>query len=109
MQTKSHTGQSFEGIGLINKFFPIRNFSELCLSVYFSQEASSVDFITVNTGLYWMFKAHASEADGTEKQESVRFSEKCRNNVENSLANLSLYLQPTEETLIALLCGVGTR
>lgn len=89
---------------------PIQHFSDVCLSVYFADEYSEADFISANAGLLTMFQDYATicAATGSEKEECLRFSRMCRENLETALANLPLHLPTTADSLIALLLGVCT-
>ena len=84
------------------------NLADLSLGVYFSQQYSETDFITVNVGLHYLFKAYSSYVTEAERENCLQFAGMCRNNIDTGLSNLPLYLPPTVGTIVALLCGVST-
>lgn len=89
------------------RFFPMDNLAELSLGVYFSQNYSETDVVTVNVGLYYLFQAYSSMVIETEREKFLRFADMCHNNVDTGLSILPLYLPPTAGTVNALLCGVS--
>lgn len=89
-------------------FFPMDNLADLSLSVYFAQEDSETDFVTVNICLHYLFQAYSSWVIEAERERYLQYADTCRKNIDTGLSNLPLYLPPTSGTIIALLCGVGT-
>lgn len=89
------------------RFFPMDNLADLSLGVYFSQNYSETDFVTVNVGLYYLFQEYSSIVIETERDKFLQFADMCRNNVDTGLSVLPLYLPPTAGTVTALLCGVS--
>lgn len=88
-------------------FFPIDNLADLSLGVYFSQEYSETDFVTVNVGLHYLFQAYSSQVAESEREKCLQFANMCRDNIDTGLSNLPLYLPSTAGTVVALLCGVS--
>ena len=84
-------------------------FGDLCLEVYFSEDYSPYDFISVNTGLYSLFWDYAHLADTTEseKEQYIAYSRACRDNIETGLANLPLHLPASSNVIAALLFAVS--
>lgn len=83
------------------------NLADLSLGVYFSQDYSETDFVTVNVGLHYLFHAYSSMVRETEREQFLQYADMCRNNVDTGLSILPLYLPPTSGTITALLCGVS--
>lgn len=88
-------------------FFPMDNLADLSLGVYFSQDYSETDFVTVNVGLYYLFQGYSSLVIDAERGMCLEFADMCRKNIDTSLSTLPLYLPPTAGTITALLCGVS--
>lgn len=88
-------------------FLPMDNLADLSLGVYFSQDYSETDFVTVNVGLHFLFQAYSSMVIETEREKYLHFADMCRNNIDTGLSILPLYLPPTAGTITALLCGVS--
>lgn len=89
------------------QFLPMDNLADLSLGVYFSQEYSETDFVTVNVGLHYLFQAYSSLVTETDREKFLHYADICRNNVDTGLSILPLYLLPTAGTITALLCGVS--
>ncbi|OLN96766.1 putative transcriptional regulatory protein C11D3.07c 1 [Colletotrichum chlorophyti] len=87
------------GMAWIYDFLPSRRFPDLCLNVYFSENHSEYDFITVNGGLFSLFTDYATQVTVDERKEI------CRQNLETCLANLPLHLPPSSDVIVALLFG----
>lgn len=86
----------------------MQRFSDLCLNVYFSEDFSDVDFITVNAGLLSLFWEYAFVATSEEEKESfLAYANMCRGNLETALANLPMHLSANSNTIVALIFGVG--
>lgn len=89
------------------QFLPMDNLADLSLGVYFSQDYSETDFVTVNVGLHYLFQAYSSMVTETDREKFLHYANICRNNVDTGLSILPLYLPPTTGTITALLCGVS--
>lgn len=87
----------------------MRAFGDLCFNVYFSEDHSAFDFISVNAGLYSLCSDYASESEIAphEREEYRAYAEMCRENLETGLASLPLYIPASSETITALLFGVS--
>ncbi|KAF9872071.1 fungal specific transcription factor [Colletotrichum karsti] len=93
------------GMAWVYDFLPTRRFPDLCLNVYFSENHSEFDFITVNGGLYSLFTDYAAQLSSEEKKEYLEYAKMCRINLETSLSNLPLHLPASADVIIALLFG----
>ncbi|EQB52059.1 hypothetical protein CGLO_08344 [Colletotrichum gloeosporioides Cg-14] len=89
----------------IYDFLPTRRFPDLCLNVYFSENHSEYDFITVNGGLYSLFTDYAAQISPEDKKEYQEYARMCRTNLETSLSNLPLHLPASADVIVALLFG----
>lgn len=87
----------------------MQSFSDLCLKVYFSEERSPYDFISVNAGLFSLFSDHASTAQTSQDDQecNIAYVRLCRENLETALAELPLQLPASANVIAALLFGVG--
>lgn len=99
--------QRLAGSGWIYEFILIRQFSEICLNVYFSDEYSETDFIIVNAGLHSLFGDYSDQVPVEEKGTYRQYAHLCRENLETALANLPLQLPATTDFIVALLFGVS--
>lgn len=86
---------------------PLEDFSETCLSVYFSPDYSEAEFIIANAGMYSLFweSAHAIK-ESEEKQEEMEYVDMVRTNLETALSGLPLHLPANITMISALLLGV---
>jgi hypothetical protein len=78
----------------------------MCLDVYFNEEYSEENFITVNAGLNSLFWDYSFHVSAEEKEECMAYASMCRDNLETALSNLSLHLPATSGVILALLFGV---
>lgn len=87
----------------------MRSFADLCLEVYFSEEPSLCDYISVNAGLYSLFwdYAYLDELPQIEKEQSVAYSRTCGDNLEIGLAELPLQLPSSSNVVTSLLFAVS--
>ncbi|KAI8291539.1 putative transcriptional regulatory protein [Colletotrichum sp. SAR11_57] len=97
--------QRLSGMAWIYDFLPTRRFPDLCLNVYFSENHSEYDFITVNGGLYSLFTDYAAQISPEDKKEYQEYARMCRTNLETSLSNLPLHLPASADVIVALLFG----
>lgn len=86
----------------------MRNFSDICLQVYFSDTFSETDFIIVNAGLYSLFKDYSSHVSAEQKDAYLGYAHTCRANLETALSNLPLHLPATSDAVAALIFGVSS-
>ncbi|KAK1990061.1 fungal-specific transcription factor domain-containing protein [Colletotrichum falcatum] len=98
-------GQRLSGMAWIYDFLPSRRFPDLCLDVYFSDNYSDYDFITVNGGLYSLFTDYAAQISAEERKEYMEYAKICRVNLETFLLNLPLHLPASSDVIVALLFG----
>ncbi|EFQ26006.1 fungal specific transcription factor domain-containing protein [Colletotrichum graminicola M1.001] len=98
-------GQRLSGMAWIYDFLPSRRFPDLCLDVYFSDNYSDYDFITVNGGLYSLFTDYAAQISGEDRKEYMEYAKICRVNLETFLLNLPLHLPASSDVIVALLFG----
>jgi hypothetical protein len=94
------------GSGWIYQFLPFQRFTDMCLDVYFNDNHSEANFITVNAGLYSLFWDYSFQVVPQEKDECITHAHLCRDNLETVLSNLPLHLSATSDTILALLFGV---
>ncbi|KXH68348.1 fungal specific transcription factor [Colletotrichum salicis] len=97
--------QRLTGMAWIYDFLPSRRFPDLCLNVYFSDNYSEYDYITVNGGLYSLFTDYAAQVSVDEQKEYFEYAKICRVNLETCLANLPLHLPASADVIVALLFG----
>lgn len=85
----------------------MKNFSDICLRVYFSDTFSETDFIVVNAGLYSLFEDYSNHVSAEERDAYLGHAHSCRTNLETTLSDLPLHLPATPDAVSALLFGVG--
>lgn len=85
----------------------MRNFSDICLQVYFSDACSETDFIIVNAGLHSLFKDYSSHVSAEQKDTYLGYAHTCRANLETALSDLPLHLPATSDAVAALIFGVS--
>lgn len=86
----------------------MQRFPDLTLNVYFSDDYSEYDFITVNAGLYSLFFDYTTlNATREEKAEYQSYCDICRDNLETALSNLPLHIPATESAIVSLVFGVS--
>lgn len=85
----------------------MQSFGDLCLNVYFSEDTSPFDFISVNAGLYSLFSDHAltAQISQDEKERNMAYARLCRDNLETGLAEMPLHLPASANVIAALLFG----
>jgi hypothetical protein len=96
------------GSGWIYEFLPFQRFTDMCLDVYFNDNHSEANFITVNAGLYSLFWDYSFQVVPQEKDECIAYGRLCRDNLETVLSNLPLHLPATSDTILALIFGVSS-
>lgn len=84
----------------------MRNFSDICLQVYFSDTFSETDLIIVNAGLYSLFKDYSSHVSAEQKDTYLGYAHTCRANLETALSDLPLHLPATSDAVTALIFGL---
>lgn len=87
----------------------IKDFSDLCRTVYFpTEDFSDATFAVVNTMLYNLFvEQHSLAKEAAVREEYNSYVAICKANLETTLANLPLFLSPKVENVQALLLGVS--
>lgn len=87
----------------------MRSFGDLCLEVYFSDNPTLFDYISVNAGLHSLFWDYASldEVPETEKEQSIAYSRTCQDNLDVGLSELPLQLPSSANVVSTLLFAVG--
>lgn len=93
------------GTGWVYEFLPFQRFTDMCLEVYFNEHHSEANFLTVNAGLHSLFWDYSFHVSAHEREEYVRHSHMCRDNLETALSNLPLHLPATSDMVAALLFG----
>ncbi|KAM0201453.1 hypothetical protein ACHAQI_011307 [Fusarium lateritium] len=93
------------GISWIYQFLPFQRFTDIYLDVYFNDNHSKANFITVNAGLYSLFLDYSFHIVGQDRDAYVAHAHLCRDNLETVLSSLSLHLPATPDTILALLFG----
>ncbi|RTE75149.1 hypothetical protein BHE90_010393 [Fusarium euwallaceae] len=93
------------GSGWIYEFIAVRQFSEICLNVYFSDDYSETDVIIVNAGLHSLFWDYSNYVPAEDKSTYLEYAHLCRENLETALANLPLQLPASSDYIVALIFG----
>lgn len=85
-------------------FVTIDDFVDACRKIYFPTEDYSIaTFITVNTGLYYLFQDNTCSAtEGFSDEECLKYQIMSRDNLETALANLPLLLPARKDMVEAL-------
>ncbi|KAJ4865363.1 hypothetical protein N5P37_003063 [Trichoderma harzianum] len=85
----------------------IKEFAELCKTVYFpTEDFSDATFAVVNAMLYNLFvEQHSLDKEGALREEYNSYVAICKSNLETTLANFPLFLSPKIENVQALLLG----
>ncbi|KAL6900133.1 hypothetical protein GGI43DRAFT_58953 [Trichoderma evansii] len=85
----------------------IKDFSDLCSTVYFpTEDFSDATFAVVNAMLYNLFVEQASlTKEEAVREEYSKYVAICKANLETTLANFPLFLSPKIENVQALLLG----
>ncbi|KAK4071081.1 transcriptional regulator family: Fungal Specific TF [Trichoderma aggressivum f. europaeum] len=85
----------------------IKEFAELCRTVYFpTEDFSDATFAVVNAMLYNLFvEQHSLDKEGALREEYNSYVAICKSNLETTLANFPLFLSPKIENVQALLLG----
>ncbi|KAJ5919957.1 transcriptional regulator family: Fungal Specific TF [Penicillium verhagenii] len=88
-------------------FFSIDYFIEKCREVYFStDDYSDAAFIAAHFGLYNTFiELSFTEKESATREEYQNYVQLCKENLEAALANLSILMPATHETIVALSLG----
>lgn len=109
IRSPSSTAQRLAGFGWVYEYITMQPFGDLCLEVYFADEFSPFDFISVNAGLHSLFWDYAQGPDilESEKEQCMAYSRLCRDNLEIELAILPLHLPPSPKVIAALLFAVS--
>lgn len=87
----------------------MQSFGDLCLKVYFAEDASPYDFISVNAGLFSLFSDHVSTSQMSQdqKERNKAYAHLCRENLELALAEMPLQLPASASVVAALLFAAG--
>lgn len=87
----------------------MQSFGDLCLKVYFAEDTSPYDFISVNAGLFSLFTDHVSTTQMSQdhKERNKAYAHICRENLETALAEMPLQLPASADVVAALLFGAG--
>ncbi|KAK7425531.1 hypothetical protein QQZ08_007972 [Neonectria magnoliae] len=93
------------GTAWVYAFLPMQRFPDLCLNVYFSEDHSEADFITINAGLSSLFWDYAAHGPPELKEENLAYARMCRVNLETALSNLPMHLPASSDMIVALLFG----
>ncbi|VUC31529.1 unnamed protein product [Clonostachys rosea] len=93
------------GNGWVYMCLPFQRFTDMCLDVYFNEDYSEENFITVNAGLHSLFWDYSFHVSAEEREEYIAYSSMCRDNLETALSSLSLHLPVTSGMVLALLFG----
>ncbi|ENH64121.1 Putative transcriptional regulatory protein C11D3.07c [Fusarium oxysporum f. sp. cubense race 1] len=97
--------QRLAGTGFIYEFMFMRDFSDICLQVYFSDTFSEMEFIIANAGFYSLFTDYSYHVSAGQKDTYLGHARMCRENLETALYDLPLHLPTTPEAITALLFG----
>lgn len=91
------------------EYITMQSFGDLCLEVYYSDEPSLFDCISVHAGLFSLFWDYAcmDELPEIEKAQSMEYSRRCQENLEIGLAELPLQLPPSSNVVATLLFAVS--
>lgn len=87
----------------------MQSFTDLCLKVYFAEELSPYDTISVNAGLYSLFWDYAStvKMSKDDQERNMTYARLCRDNLETGLAAMPLHISASADAIAALLFGAG--
>jgi hypothetical protein len=107
LSNRSSTGQRLAGTGFIYEFMFMRDFSDICLQVYFSDTFSEMEFIIANAGFYSLFTDYSYHVSAGQKDTYLGHARMCRENLETALYDLPLHLPTTPEAITALLFGAS--
>ncbi|KAJ5689226.1 hypothetical protein N7462_003618, partial [Penicillium macrosclerotiorum] len=88
-------------------FLDIEYFITKCQEVYFcTEDYSEASFITANFGLYIVFVEYGFlEKEFATRDEYNRYVHMCRDNLEAALANLTILMPVTFDSIVALVLG----
>ncbi|KAL4908269.1 hypothetical protein BDW74DRAFT_174956 [Aspergillus multicolor] len=87
------------------KFLPSQSLSDLCLKIYFCEDYTPAEFIIIYVALYFLGSciSNANKFHGhLTKQDYEVLMSTCQMNLETALSNLSLFMDPSYEMLLAL-------
>lgn len=103
------SAQQLAGTGWVYEYILVQSFGDLCLQVYFSEDPSPFDLISVNAGLHSLLSDHAfsDNISQDEKDTCLAYARLCRDNLETGLADIPLHLPASANVIAALLFGVG--
>ncbi|KAJ8112616.1 hypothetical protein OPT61_g5060 [Boeremia exigua] len=96
--------QRLAGSGWVYEYITMKSFGDLCLEVYYSDEPSLFDCVSVYAGLFSLFWDYAcmDELPDIEKEQSMEYCRRCQDSLEIGLAGLPLQL-PTSSNVVASL------
>ncbi|KAK6337457.1 hypothetical protein TWF730_002856 [Orbilia blumenaviensis] len=89
-------------------FVTVDDFVDVCRRIYFPTEDYNIAvFITVNSGLYYLFQDNTCSAtEDFSDEECLKYQTLCRDNLETALSNLPLLLPARKDMVEALILGV---
>lgn len=87
----------------------MQSFGDLCLEVYYSDEPSLFDCISVYAGLFSLFWDYAcmEELPEIEREQSMEYSRRCQGNLDIGLVELPLQLPTSSHVVASLLFAVS--
>lgn len=89
----------------VHELYPMDQFSDLCMRMYFSQDISHAEFIIANAGFVHLFEDLADQ-NPDQAEESLEYARVSRVNLETALNNLPLHLPSNTTMVCALTLGV---
>lgn len=89
----------------IHELYPVNQYSDLVMRMYFSQDISHAEFIIANAGFVYLFEDLANQSPD-QAEESLACARISRVNLETALNNLPLHLPSNTATVLALTLGV---
>ncbi|KAL4776575.1 hypothetical protein BDW60DRAFT_213945 [Aspergillus nidulans var. acristatus] len=94
-------------LNVLNELLHSRSLSDMCMTVYFSQDYSDAEFIIVNLALYFLLADSDSTVTGDEVRDRKHAGNRllCQQNAETALSRLSLYVGPSHNMTLALVLG----
>ncbi|KAL6915285.1 hypothetical protein FSST1_006780 [Fusarium sambucinum] len=93
-------------LAVINGLFHKGTLSDMCMTVYFSQDYSDAELLIVNLALYYLLSDTSFTASDEERDElGPQHHLLCQQNAETVLARLSLYMPASHDMTMALVMG----
>ncbi|KAJ5203475.1 hypothetical protein N7449_005554 [Penicillium cf. viridicatum] len=94
-------------LGVLNELLHDRSLSDMCMTVYFSEDYSDAELIIVNLALYFLLADTESTVTGDNPRDRIHAEHRllCQRNAETALSKLSLYVGASHNMTLALALG----